>query len=318
MDDSATRRVQSALERDGSREPRSYRLLEGEGTPAGVRRIARGRIDHALDELTGASGSTPVEAVHEARKDLKKLRGLLRLARDELGEDAYRRENEAFRDAGRALSPLRDATVVIDTLDAVCADATDETLARACTGLRQALEARAALAESANGADHVRRAVAADLHAVGARASHWPLERDGFEPLAPGLRRVYRQGRRRMAAAEADPTAEALHEWRKRVKDHWYHLTLLRRVWPEALEPAADAAHALSERLGDDHDLAVLADAAGAAGEPLADAIARRRKRLQDEAFALGRRVYAERPAALEARIAAWWKSGSTQRARVF
>ena len=54
--------------------------------------------------------------MHEARKDMKKLRALLRLARGELGEDTFRRENACFRDAGRELAGVRDADVMLDTL----------------------------------------------------------------------------------------------------------------------------------------------------------------------------------------------------------
>ena len=43
--------------------------------------MAHGRIGHALEELGGTTDSTPEEAVHEARKDVKKLRALLRLVR---------------------------------------------------------------------------------------------------------------------------------------------------------------------------------------------------------------------------------------------
>ena len=64
---------------------RSYRLEPKEPLPEEIARIARGRIDHAIDELRGKTDSTPEEAVHEARKDLKKLRALLRLARASWG-----------------------------------------------------------------------------------------------------------------------------------------------------------------------------------------------------------------------------------------
>src|SRR6266480_3325979 len=96
--------------------PRSYRFLEGEAVPEALRRIACGRIDHAVDELSGTTDSSPADAVHEARKDMKKLRAVVRLARDELGDEVYRRENECFRDAARRLSGVRDADVMLDTL----------------------------------------------------------------------------------------------------------------------------------------------------------------------------------------------------------
>lgn len=94
----------------------SYRLLEDEPLHLGVSRIAYEQIDEALGYLQD-SGDALDEAVHETRKCLKKLRGLLRLVRKEIGETVYKRENVMFRDAGRLLSDLRDCKVMIDTLE---------------------------------------------------------------------------------------------------------------------------------------------------------------------------------------------------------
>jgi len=99
---------------------RAYRVAPEEPVPDEVRRIARGRIDHAIDELRGRTDSTPVEAVHEARKDMKKIRALLRLARGELGRQTYDRENACFRDAARELAGQREADVMRETLDRSC------------------------------------------------------------------------------------------------------------------------------------------------------------------------------------------------------
>src|SRR5919205_78895 len=90
--------------------------MESELLCDGIRRIARGRIDHAIDELRGRTDSTPVQAVHEARKDMKKLRALLRLVRGELGGKTFARENACFRDATRELAGARDSDVMLETL----------------------------------------------------------------------------------------------------------------------------------------------------------------------------------------------------------
>ena len=78
--------------------------------------MAHGRIGHALDELSGGTESSPDVAVHEARKDVKKLRALLRLVRSTTSGRVRRRENEALRDVGRSLSGVRDADVMLATL----------------------------------------------------------------------------------------------------------------------------------------------------------------------------------------------------------
>src|SRR3954451_4683096 len=282
-------------------EPRSYRFLEGEPVPEALRRIARGRIGHALDELGGKSDSSAEEAVHEARKDMKKLRALLRLARDELGDDVYRRENTCFRDAARELSGVRDADVMLGTLKGLDGSFPE---------LRSALEEHR---RSASQADATGAAIAT-LEAARERVDEWPLEHDGFEALEGGLRRIYRRGRRALREVEEEPTTEILHEWRKREKDLWYHLTLLREAWPPVLKVTADEAHELSDHLGNDHDHAVLAEWAHArcGDDALAgfdEAVAARRDPLQREALELGRRLYAERPGAFVRRLGGYWQA---------
>src|ERR671924_2295047 len=232
---------------------RSYKLRAGEAVPRGVARIARGRIDHAIDELEGRTDSSPEEAVHEARKDMKKLRAVVRLVRAEIGDHVYRRENDCFRDAGQELAGVRDADVMLSTLAKLEYDIP----ADAAAELRRVLEAHKA--RTAGGARQQASAQVVDvLTTARRRIGRWPLDEDGFEAVAGGLQRIYRQGRRDFRAARAEPTTENLHDWRKRVKDLWYHLSILRDTWRPVMESLADEAHALSERVGDDHDLAVL------------------------------------------------------------
>jgi len=288
---------------------RAYRLNEDEPLPDGIRRIARGRIDHAIDELRGKTDSTPEEAVHEARKDMKKLRALLRLARGELGEDTFSRENACFRDAARELAGARDSDVMLETLGAL------ELSPGVGFELRKAIEADRRRNGAGDRAGAARDALAI-LKEARNRVGDWPLEHDSFEAVAGGLGRTYRRGRRALKAAGAEPSVEALHEWRKRVKELWYDHTLLCALWPPVMAAAGDEAHELSELLGDDHDLAVLASWVsenGEAGPELFEAVDRRRDELQQEAFALGARVYAEKPRAFVRRLGRLWDASEAE-----
>jgi len=281
----------------------------GAPLPDEIARVARGRIDHALDELRGKTDSTPEEAVHEARKDMKKLRALLRLVRSEIGKPAFARENACFRDASRELSGTRDADVMLETLAALRLPPGDD------WELRKAIQARR---EASAGGDREAAAgsAVAILKEARKRVDDWPRERDSFDALEGGLERTYRRGRRALAAATEEPTVEALHEWRKRVKELWYHHTLLRELWPGVMEAAGDQAHALSDRLGDDHDLAVLAswvDREADAPPEFFEAVERRRAELQAGAFELGAQLYAEKPAAYRKRLGKLWEARATQ-----
>jgi CHAD domain-containing protein len=287
---------------------RAYCLKAAEPLPQGIARVANGRIGHALEELRGKSDSTPEEAVHEARKDLKKLRALLRMTRGELGDAAFRRENLCFRDAGRELAGVRESDVMLDTLKALDIPAGVE------GQLRETIHSHRAR----NGGDARRTAstgVVAMLREARERVEDWPLERDSFDALRKGLERTYRRGRRDFRAAQSDPTVEALHEWRKRVKDLWYQHTLLRELWPPVMQAVGNEAHQLANRLGDDHDLATLADwvREHAAAEPeFFEAVESRRSELQAEAMALGERLYADKPGPYVRRLRRLWNTAQT------
>ena len=302
-------------ERAESRRRRRYRLRPDEGAAEGIRRVARGQIDLAVELLEGGEGDGLDEAIHESRKAFKRLRALVRLARDELGDETYRRENEIFRDAGRALSGVRDARVMVDTLEGVTSRYGDEIPAGGFAGLHGALsaEARAAHERVENDAAAVR-GVLGKLRAARARVDTWPLPQDeGLRVLAPGFERIYRRGRRAERAAAAETSTEALHELRKRAKDLWHAAQLLRPAAPKRMKKLARRAHGLSDVAGEDHDLAVLLGGARERARTLRpgelellDAlVARRRMELQREALARGRRVYRRKPRKLANRIAA-------------
>jgi len=285
----------------------TYRLQPGEGVPEGVRRIAHAQIDLARDELSGRGEADIGKAVHEARKAFKRVRALLRLARDELGDEVYRRENAVFRDAGRRLSGVRDAAVLVETLDDLQQRYGDELPGDAFAGLRDALatEARAAHDNIEDDQSSIDSVVAA-LDAVGAHVASWPLTEGHADSaiLAPGFKRIYRRGRRALRAARDETTTENLHELRKRAKDLWHAAQVLRPAAPKKLKRLARRAHDLSDVVGNDHDLAVLLEAARqrphalATGECelLTSIVRRRRAVLQRTALERGRKVYKRKP----------------------
>lgn len=293
---------------------RAYRLRTDESVADGLRRVAVGRAAKALERLDRAADDELAGVIHGVRKDLKKLRALLRLTGAELGGELFAAEDRRYRDVGRLLSDSRDAQVKLETLVAL-RTAAGATLPSAETALWESeLEAErdaAVTVAGSEGADRLRRAREA-IAAGRERVGEWPLKGDAWSLVGPGLRRGYRDGRQGMKLVRKEATADDIHAWRKRVKDLWYQLRLLQEAWPEPLRATAGQAHALAELLGEHHDLALLAmdlsSRWGVSGkEKFETAIGHRQQELLDEALTIGARLYAEKPKAFSQRLEAYW-----------
>ena len=146
------------------------------------------------------------------------------------------------------------------------------------------------------------------------RARRWRVAGDGFGALEPGISKSYKDAQRLMDDAARQTTAEAVHEWRKRIKDHWYHTRLLYCIWPRPMKAHSEVADQLGDMLGRHHDLEVfrqrlaedeLADATSV--EVLAGLVRRRQKALEEDAFSIGARLLAEPAAGLTRRWRSYW-----------
>src|SRR5260370_1672101 len=89
-----------------------------------------------------------------------------------------------------------------------------------------------------------------------------PAPEDWSVTVGKGLWRTYRQGRELFAVSSSigllNASDELWHETRKRAKSLGYQLRFLRKIWPGTLNAIAEQLEELSERLGEDHDLALI------------------------------------------------------------
>ncbi len=280
-----------------------------ESVEAAFRAVALSQLDEALADLDpGKADGRSV--VHEARRRCKKLRGLLRLVRPAFTD--YIRENTAIRDAAALLSHLRDAEVLHHTVD--------DLYKRGGTPALQRVDERLAAAPAPDLDPQKLGEFRDRLRDVQERAAGWTLTRAGSAAIIPGLRRTYRGGRRSMAKARRTGGPIDFHEWRKLNKYHGFHVDLLKKLAPDLLADDLRVIEQLSDLLGQHHDLTVLGDAAaqdpdrfGVADDiaELQHAIGVRRAEIEQQAFALGRQILAERPEALARRFAQYWTSAA-------
>lgn len=242
----------------------SLALQSFEPLSVGIRRLLGEQLAGAVRQLLAQAapageGSDPVEAIHEARKNLKRSRTILRLLRRALGRSQTMALNARLREVGLKLSPYRDQQMLQEAIERLAKQTASSPFAEALSPVQAALQARhppAPLPEA------IVQAIVPELRAIAASLDQALLEQSERRlrtSLRAGLRRMLRRGGRAFFLAYSEPSDENFHAWRKRVKDVFYAACLLHPTRPQRLASWVDALDQLSEDLGDEHDLGILA-----------------------------------------------------------
>ena len=284
----------------------SYRFELREQVGPAFARIATEQIDRVLRDLTAPKDRNL--AVHEGRKSLKRLRALFRLVRPGIGDHTFKSENARFREIAALFSADRDRHVLASVAEqraAAMGPRYRKTFASVTKSLAEQAEAAASNEQEAVSRLKAARKIVAEL----------PLP-EHFQTLQDGLAQSYRRGRRQLRSAYADPHDEAFHDLRKSVQQHWRHMQVLQRAWPDLFVARLEAARRLSQILGDDHDLAVFVARLKTMPRSTLSAADRRaierhcrveQDRLRTLAHPLCQQLYAERAGQFAKRIAAMW-----------
>jgi CHAD domain-containing protein len=309
---------------DAPTRPAGPALLRDEALGPGIKRICLECLDRACAALAHPDEGREI-GIHTARKALKRARAMIRLTRDVVGEAAFRNENAVLRNAAREIAGARDRTVRLLTLERLLEHHAASLPAGTFASLREALATEPGPESGPAGTPEEIIDTLTTLRTCRRRFAAWPVEGSGpggvpddFSAIAPGLRRVYSQGRSRMKEAYRLGTEAAFHRWRKSAKYLRYQIEGLEPAWPEVLGSLAVAADRLAETLGDEHDCAVLGETVDAAPDLLPDErerrllaalVAEEQERLRRLARPLSARVYAEPPQAFAARLGAYWEA---------
>lgn len=290
----------------------AYRFKAGESIPDGVARIASAQLDGALATLAVPTRGRE-EQVHDVRKRIKKIRALLRLVETELAGD-FALENARLRAISQVLAPFRDAAAMVRTFDELREEYPGP--AAGLTAIRRGLLLQKMRAERQDGLKLALEDAAGELRRVRKRIKRWPLRHDSFSAISAGMEKTLRRGRAAMNTAIESRHPDRFHDWRKRVKDSFYHVRLLRDIWCEVMTGYQSTLGALEERLGRDHDLNLLGDTLRAQPEsfgkpPHIGNLCKYIQTVQDnrraEAEPLGLRIYSEKPAEIVRHWERWW-----------
>lgn len=300
----------------------SYRLDPAMPMSEALRRVAFAELDIAHTAL-----ATPPErhsGVHSARKCLKRLRSLLLLVRPGMPEPAFATLTERLGAIARGLAAARDAAALIDATEKLEKETGPGPGLGPLHSLRAWLHKRRHAAEQ-----NLERSAASDamrgLLELRPAFAGFAVYPDDFRSLAKGLRRCYRTTRQSFRHAFDAGRDEDMHEWRKGVQHHWRQMQLLAPCWPSELSARVEAARALSQVLGDDHDISLLCQLVSTPtmtfGTPdeTAAFLKRCRKRhrtLRKEAKSQGERLFTERARPFAERIQSYWMIAAGEAAK--
>lgn len=285
----------------------SYRIRLHHALGPELLRLYSAHVDRALTELQRPGRSAGPQAVHQARRAIKRARATLRLVRPALGARDFQGRNDSLRRAARCLSEARDRTVLVKTLARLAAAARVD-----LSDVEDALVGPGGSALDRLPGEELARAI----QLLGAARRDLPRSgRFSTPDMARAAARTYRKARKAFrACAGSGASGDVFHRLRRYAKYHAIHVHMLRDVWPGMFKAWAARLDELADLLGEEHDLTVLCErveqASPALPAPTVDALRSLARNAQADLRARALGVagvpFAERPDALEARIAAY------------
>jgi len=233
----------------------SFRLRPQESTEQGLRRLAIRELRAARKELRSTTPPRD-EAIHEARKSVKKVRAILQLIDADDGAGLSDSEDQ-LQGVNRRLSRLRDADAMMSILEKLRSESPRLVSKRTFMRARRRLSSHKHAVIAAAERKRVWTKAGRDLRKLRQATKRWRPAHRGFDVLAPGIRFTHQRGRKAMVRARKGQRAADFHEWRKEIKVLWYDLRLIEECDRSVRRDIA-ALHRAETFLGDDHNVVVL------------------------------------------------------------
>jgi len=296
----------------------SYELRQDETVGDGIRRIVCKQVEDAI-RAGKAEQNGQGSPVHQTRKHLKKARAALRLVSGEVERKVWKREDCCLAKVGQLISEVRDAEVRLETVRQLREFARGKKRSFQGTEELLALELDSFLAAFSEWPQEA----AERLHQTLERIREWPLDDLDCKRLRKNAQRTYKRGRNALKAAIRKSSTKNLHTFRKRAKELWYQLRILRPLAPAVFRELNDELRTIGQYLGQVHDLAFVGQRLSSIGpvrrsgdRVLKALIDSREKELESTAIALGERFYAERPRQFARRVSKYFSAWETAKAR--
>jgi len=291
----------------------SFRLKPEVPIATEIRRLVLRQLQVAISELRTVGDPESDEAIHDARRRVKKIRAVIRLVRPVL-DKTYRTVDRELKDVSKLLAPVADGQGILETLDQMAHRYRKLLPKEAVRSIRTGLRERSARTDREASARGVIKRAADTLRSEAKRVKSWSIQGEGFEAIGPGLEESYRRAREGMILAWSKPKASHYHSWRRYVKDHWFHVRLVEENCGNHLLPLQRRLEALDGLLGEYHNTVILREILGTdwytshrETTRCLRVVSRYQRLLRRHAETLGVRVYSEKPNRYLRRVRRYW-----------
>ncbi|MCP8689079.1 CHAD domain-containing protein [Marinobacterium sedimentorum] len=286
----------------------AFRIRRSRPLPKEVAKAARGELKRVGRQLAKPLDDGD-ESIHQLRVGMKRIRALLLLIREPMGEPAYRAGQARCKALADSYAGSRDASVGLTLLSGLLlSDPDPEQRLRISTGFERALPAGVSKHPPLD-------AAVEELRLMRHQVRSWPIGSLRLRHLSGRLKRQYGRARRLNRQVRADDAMILMHEWRKVVKQLLYQLDLLAGSGDEKLRKHL---RQLGARLGELHDLDMLELQIESRAELfwlddrllLRRLMQQRRRSLRTRALHHGDKVFASKPKRfVRARFEHWQRS---------
>ena len=230
-----------------------FYLAKRESTHKSIKRIFVDLINENI-LLLSLEGDNVDKSIHDARKNFKKLRAVLRLVRSDLSPHFYKTHNTHFRNLSRKIAGLRDSFIIIETLEKLLSENNrklEEYDSLISYLKNDYFETKNRILFEENSPLSVISSLQFSLNEF----ENMPLISDGFDTLELGIENIYSKGKYFLNTTYSIPTSEVFHEWRKNVKYLWHLLQIIQPINYRRLKKLTKDFKILSDFIGDEHDL---------------------------------------------------------------
>lgn len=256
-------------------------------------------IENSLSEIKQRNIDDDI-LIHTLRKRVKFLRTILKLVRNGIDEQFYRKNNFILRDLNRRSALLRNYSALIIICSKDLKDNADE--AHPLKNLLSRLQSDFNVIKGSIDYSTLYHQQEVTLNRFRSNFHKSKMIKLRFATIKNGLDKIYSDASSLLIISKKKPDESNLHEWRKSVKDLYHCISVLSPIREKIYNRYAKDLKQLSDLLGELHDYFELQhyvyslDKTSTNLELINAHIERSKSSLRKKSFRLGKKLFKEKP----------------------